>query len=293
MKRKKLTCEEARNSCILKTLELLGYTPIRRTKTDAWYLSPLRSETNPSFHVSVVKNRWYDHGLGKGGNVIDLVMNKTQATVKEALDFLAQIESSFSFHRPEPLAFRENKINVVKVLTISHPALIKYLQERCIPLEVAREYCKEAWYTLNGKTFFAIGMKNHLGGWELRNKYYKNSTSPKSYTYLKKPSNRLVITEGMFDFLSLATIDRKLINANDCIVLNSLNFLFEIEVMFSSYHTSYLYFDNDTAGIEARMRIQKKYRNTVERNNLYSEFNDLNEFLVKRNFLYPISLRKI
>ena len=74
MKKERLTCESARSICIVKTLAKLGHLPTRESEKEAWFLSPLRSETLASFIVSLNKNRWYDHGSGKGGNVIDLVV---------------------------------------------------------------------------------------------------------------------------------------------------------------------------------------------------------------------------
>ena len=73
MKRKKINCETARDFSVIKTLEKLGHFPKRTTEKEAWFLSPFRSETQASFKVSKTKNRWYDHGEGVGGNVIDLV----------------------------------------------------------------------------------------------------------------------------------------------------------------------------------------------------------------------------
>ena len=69
----KLTCERARAFPIEKALAKLGHFPTRSTEKEAWFLSPFRSETQASFKVSKKLNRWYDHGAGKGGNVIDLI----------------------------------------------------------------------------------------------------------------------------------------------------------------------------------------------------------------------------
>lgn len=279
MKRKKLTCEEARNYCIVEIMENLGHIPARRTETDAWYLSPLRRETKPSFHVSTVKNKWYDHGLGKGGNVIDLVMIKNSFTVREALDFLAQDENSFYFQQQQILTSPENKVEVVKNVKISHPALITYLQERCIPLEVANEYCWEIWYRLKGKIYFAIGLQNHLGGWELRNKYYKNSTSPKSYSFLNRSSNQLIITEGMFDFLSLAVLEKELVQSSDCIILNSVSFIEKLRILSSKYKVIQTYFDNDPSGVLATEKLVNWHDQVFDKRNTYENMKDLNNHL--------------
>lgn len=46
----------------------------RKNGNKAWFLSPLHTETKPSFKVTVSKNTWYDFGMGKGGNILDRLM---------------------------------------------------------------------------------------------------------------------------------------------------------------------------------------------------------------------------
>ena len=53
-------------------LSRLGHEPAARKGTRLWYKSPLRQEQTPSFKVETTLNCWYDFGLGKGGNIIDL-----------------------------------------------------------------------------------------------------------------------------------------------------------------------------------------------------------------------------
>ena len=228
----------ARNICIVKTLANLGHYPTRKSEKEAWFLSPLRSETQASFNVSFNKNLWYDFGTGKGGNVIDLVMLLENCSFQDALNFLSDNTISFSFC-PE-IADTKNDtdavIDIVHVQNISHQALCGYLRSRSIPLAVGNAYCKEIRYKLKGKEFFSLGLQNHLGGWELRNKYFKGSSSPKSYTYFKNGSKNLLVTEGLFDLLSLATLENELVNTSDVIILNSLSFLAQIQTHIREYH---------------------------------------------------------
>jgi DNA primase len=68
------SCTEARQMDIVSYLSTLGYEPAKIRNFDYWYLSPLRSEKTPSFKVNRKLNLWYDHGIGKGGNVIDFAI---------------------------------------------------------------------------------------------------------------------------------------------------------------------------------------------------------------------------
>ncbi len=59
---------------IVEYMEKLGYQPQKIRNNDYWYLSPLRDEKEPSFKVNRKLNLWYDHGLGKGGSIIDFTI---------------------------------------------------------------------------------------------------------------------------------------------------------------------------------------------------------------------------
>ena len=212
MKRKrsyKLSCERARAFPIEKALAKLGHFPTRSREKEAWYLSPFRPEAQASFKVSKELNRWFDHGAGRGGNVIDLVCIINGSSVKETLDWLENGQFSFSFQQ-QPLIPEQNAsgIRVCYARPIGHFALIRYLNSRKISVSTAAKLCQEVHYILRGRNFFAIGTKNDSGGWDLRNKYYKNSSSPKDFTHIKNGNNSLIVTEGMFDMLSLLERDK-------------------------------------------------------------------------------------
>ena len=273
--------QKARNICIVKTLAKLGHFPSRTTEKEAWFLSPLRSETQASFNVSLHKNLWYDFGIGKGGSTIDLIMLMKSFSVKEALEYLKKDTETFSFspkitqHR-----LKQAEIRILDVELIYLQGLVGYLKSRKIPLEVGNKYCNQIWYGCRGKRFFAIGLQNHKGGWELRNKYFKTSISPKTFSFFQRESKQLIITEGMFDFLSLATIDEALVENLDCIILNSLAFLERIKMLIPKYEKVLIYLDNDPAGKKAASLLLNQFDNVTDCSNSYSDYIDLNEKLI-------------
>ena len=281
MKKERLTCESARNICITEVLKKLKHFPKRESEKEAWFLSPLRSETQASFKVSKTKNRWYDHGTGMGGNVIDLVIQIMKCTVKEALRFLNNDLSSFSFHQQRISEAIDTETIVIKrIKDINHPALLKYLKQRKIPVTIAKRYCKKIWFQRKGKAYFALGLQNEQGGWELRNESFKASSSPKSYTYVQNNKTQLIILEGMFDFLSLATIDNGLIQSSDIIVLNSLSFINQIETLISNYEKIILMLDNDPSGRKSTQQIQRRFQQVTDKSYIYQNYKDLNEKLI-------------
>ena len=64
--------KEIKSIPLASFLSQLGHEPTARKGTRLWYKSPLRQEHTPSFKVETTLNCWYDFGLGKGGNIIDL-----------------------------------------------------------------------------------------------------------------------------------------------------------------------------------------------------------------------------
>jgi len=280
MKKEKINCEKARNLCLLKVLAKLGHFPKKESEKEAWFLSPFRSETQASFKVSKSRNRWYDHGKGVGGNVIDLVSEIFNSSVQEVLEFLNDNLSFFSFQQQPIFMEEENSIRIIKVKEIMHLALIQYLRSRRIPITIARRYCKEVWYQHNKKQYFAIGLQNRLYGWELRNKFCKNSSSPKAYTHFNTSKKQLTVVEGMFDLLALVTLGTSLLNDSDIIVLNSLSFLEKIEKHLHNYTSVHLYLDNDTAGKKATDYLMNAYSHITDKSNVYKKYKDLNDFLI-------------
>lgn len=277
--KRKINCESARAFPIEKALAKLGHFPQKTAEKEAWFLSPFRSETQASFKVSITKNRWYDHGEGIGGNVIDLVCRILKCSVKEALAYLNQDWPSFSFQQQQHFNSNDTGITIIKIQNIKHPALIQYLNVRGVPLSIAKVYCHEVWYSFKNSKFFAIGLQNNKNGWELRNRIFKNGCSPKSYTHFQRHKKQLIILEGMFDLLSLAVLNKALINVSDILVLNSLAFVKDIEAHFLDYDMVHLYLDNDEAGKKVALYLTNKYSNVLDKSDGYKNHKDLNDFL--------------
>ncbi|GMN12054.1 toprim domain-containing protein [Croceitalea sp. MTPC9] len=280
MKKEILNCEKARSVCLVQTLAKLGHFPNRKSEKEAWFLSPFRSETQASFKVSLRDNYWIDFGTFEGGNAIDLVVKLNDCSVREALAFLSNETSGFSFQQQRIFKKETGKLEIQKVQTIQHQALLIYLKSRKIPISIAKMYCKEVWYRNRGRTFFGIGLKNQLGGWELRNKYYKTSTSPKTYSYFNNGHQNLIVVEGMFDLLSLEALLKEGLKNNDVVTLNSVAFIKRILPFLENYKSVKLYLDNDSTGDKATEYLMKLYSNSVDSRGIYKGCKDANEKLM-------------
>jgi DNA primase len=148
-KNRKASCTEAKQMDMVFYLSSLGYEPAKISNNDYWYLSPLRIEKTPSFKVSRRLNRWYDHGIGKGGNLIDFAILYNDCTVGE---FLQALDTESSFHMPIEYLGRQDppeakrSIIVGKEGPLKSPALYRYLYQRRIPAAVAKQFCCEVIY---------------------------------------------------------------------------------------------------------------------------------------------------
>src|SRR5690606_3410247 len=262
---------------LVHTLSRLGLEPVRESEREAWYLSPFRRETKPSFKVSKTLNRWYDHGSGIGGNNIDLVTKIKSCSVKEALAWLGD-GSIESFVQPPPtIKDGESGIQIIKTMTLEHPALIQYLKNRRIPLDLARRFVSEVHFAINHRRYFALGLKNGRRGWELRSKYHKLCASPKGVSYLQYGHKKLCVVEGMFDLLSLVKLDPKWSHKADILVLNSLALIGKSKEILSRYKRLELALDNDPAGDRATQQLMGEFPRARDRRKLYGGHKDLND----------------
>ena len=93
-----MRCDQANSIPAQLYLQYKGFRPshTRLNGRELWYVSPIRSkEHTPSFKVDVILNRWFDHGLGKGGKTLDLAIEICRCSVREAL---SDIERSGLFN---------------------------------------------------------------------------------------------------------------------------------------------------------------------------------------------------
>ena len=66
------------------------YVDLKKRGKNYFGLSPFRSETKPSFSVSVDKNMWYDFGSAQGGNAVQFLVEYEKISFPEAIRSLAE-----------------------------------------------------------------------------------------------------------------------------------------------------------------------------------------------------------
>lgn len=277
--KKRLSCEQARQIDMVEYLEALGYKPDKIRNNDYWYCSPLREERTPSFKINRRQNVWYDHGMGRGGNLVDFGVVYHHCSVKE---FLMKLDDGFYFHLPvkKDLIPVESPVKILTERPVISLSLLRYLKQRRIAEDIAKKYCPEISFSIKGKVNLAIGFRNNDGGFELRNQWFKGSSSPKAITSIENGSKELSVFEGFFDFLSYQSINQnQRVKPSDFLVLNSTSFFEKNKTFMERYETIHLYLDRDNTGqklTQLAVSWDKKFR---DESALYSGYNDLNDWM--------------
>ncbi len=276
-----IRAKEAKAIDMVNYLSTLGCEPAKIRNYDYWYLSPLRKEQEASFKVNRRLNCWYDHGIGKGGTIIDFGVLYFNCSIG---DFLQKLNGSFLFQQPtkEQAEYNnepEHKIKILKETALTSPALLRYLEHRRIPVEIAQRYCVEIRYSLNKNTYYGIGFKNDLGGFEIRNSYFKISSSPKAITTFSNDNNEVIAFEGFMDFLSFQAMSKNLPeNSQDFVILNSLSFFERARPFMENHESIRLYFDRDESGLSYTSRALSLSTKYKDESSLYQNYKDLNDW---------------
>lgn len=278
-------------------LAQMNIHPVKDRGYYAMYHSPFRTDDNASMKVDFQKNLWIDFGSNEGGTMIDLVMLLNRCTLNDAMQELNRYNStsvnqynnttvqqqseSFSFHGNNSNN-NNSAISILKVVPITNKALIDYLTERKINEDIAKQHCKEIYYSANQKPYFAIGFKNDSGGYELRNKYFKGCTSKDITTGIRTDSNNeaCIVFEGFMDFLSYLTMKNIQNSKVDIVVLNSISNLSKAMDFIKLHPKVYCYLDNDEAGKKATQIIKELCPTVIDQSVHYTKYKDLNEHLI-------------
>ncbi len=264
-----MICEEVNQINLVNYLRYEGHQPKKINGNDHWYYSSFRDERTPSFKINNAKNVWYDHGLGKGGTLVDFVTEFYNCNVSVALQkislFQTQNISTNNFSRPRFHLHENSMINHedaketgIRIIAAKQPIedlmLCRYLKQRNITKKIADRWCHEVHFSFanNEKIYKAIGFKNNAGGYELRNEFFKGSSAPKYISYLDNKAKNIAVFEGFFDFLSYQFIyqnqEQQLSNLPDghtgFLVLNSLSFFERSLILMEKHERIQLYLVN-------------------------------------------------
>ena len=287
-----MTIQDVKQIKLADYLQSLGYTPVKHQGKNLWYKSPLREETDASFKVNTELEKWYDFGIGKGGNLLALAAELYRS--EDVAYLLKRIEERTPYIRPASFSFgRQYSDNRtyqgLRVRELSSPALIAYLQERGINIRLAKRECRELRFMNADKPYFAIGFPNMAGGYEVRNRYFKGCVAPKDITHIRQQGGQrcmCYLFEGFMDYLSFLTIRVKnnpqhpRLDTQDYVILNSVSNLAKAESILETYARIGCFLDNDTAGQNTCKKLKEKFgERLLDKSLYYRDYKDLNDYL--------------
>jgi DNA primase len=277
---------------IVDLLSRLGYRPVKTYGREKYYHSMLQDKDNkPSFSVNEQLNAWYDHSLGKGGNIIEFGLAYWHLPFQETLEKIAQVCDSdlplLNYDRQENTRKRRAvkiphyEIEDIKPLG-NNPAISGYLNYRGI-WQAAQNRMKEVYYYVEDqkkqrKYFFAAGWKNELGAWEVRNKYFKGCLGHKAISFIPGDEHRLSVFEGYVNYLSWLTDHPSA--TDSVVVLNSIALLNAAAQKAKQYADIAIYFDRDQTGHSATLELIKAVPQAADHSAIYDGHNDYNDKLV-------------
>ncbi len=292
-----MNIQEAKQIRIADYLQSLGYMPVKQQGNSLWYKSPFRQETEASFKVNTDRNLWFDYGLGKGGNIIALAAELYASDYVPYL--LGKIAEQAPLIRPVSFSFRqqasEPSFQQLEVGELTHPALLRYLQERGINTDLAKPECKELHFIHNGKPYFAIGFPNVAGGYEVRNRFFKGCIAPKDISHIRQqgePREKCLVFEGMMDYLSFLTLRMRNcptmpnLDGQDYVILNSVANVSKAIDVLHGYGRIHCLLDNDEAGRNAYLKLARELDGRIrDFSDNYNGYKDLNDYLcgIRRN----------
>ena len=300
MSNNKLTFNEAKQIPITEFLEQNNIHPTNSSRHEHWYLSPFRDERTPSFKVDSNKNVWFDHGTGEGGTILDLCAKLHQCNLHEALERLCQGASHVGPdlakvkeqpNRGQTFNQSTNRLNVTAVKELTNPNLLYYMTSRGIDVDLAKEHCKEVQFQIGFKHYRTVGFQNRSGGWELRNSWFKGSSSPKDISLEPQNGSRICVLEGFIDFLSLKQSSnaelQDLRKESDFLILNSLAFVNKSLPMLQEAKEVVVFLDNDGAGTQAKETLIRNGISYYDGSTIYARYKDLNDFHVANEKTNP------
>lgn len=286
-----MTIQEAKQISIADYLQSLGYSPVKQQGESLWYKSPFRQETEASFKVNINRNLWFDYGLGKGGNIIALAQ---ELYFSDHVPYLLRKIAEQAPHiRPVSFSFRqqasEPSFQQLEVRELTHPALLRYLQERGINIALAKSECKGLHFIHNDKPYFAIGFPNVAEGYEVRNRLFKGCIAPKDISHIRQPGEpreKCLVFEGMTDYLSFLTLRMRNcptmpnLDGQDYVILNSTSNVSKAIDVLHGYERIHCLLDNDDAGRKAYQKLAIEFDGRIrDFSHNYHGHKDLNDFL--------------
>lgn len=269
-------------------LEALGHRPEKQHGHELIYHL---SGPKPCFAVNQQHNIWYDHHTGKGGNIIDFAMTYWKITFREALK---KLNEHFSLNQlPEYGRLQCRRRHAQKLphyrLQHSNPLgsnadITAFLQSKCI-WEVAQTVLSEVYYYVqdekgNIKPFYAAGLQNELGHWQVSNAGFTGCLGHPAISFIAQSETKVSVFQDTLSYLSWQTDNA---NANDSIlILHSDDLLLSAVRKIKDFAEISVVFTRDDSGRLKSAELMQALPQATDRSAVYEGHITYNDWLVKR-----------
>lgn len=223
-----------------------GHQPAKISGGCKFYRAPYRTENHPSFKLSPDATAWYDHGLGQGGNIIDLAMHLGPCqNVSDALAYIQALigRTTVSRYRSPAslLPLPVSPQTPIYSLTQAKPFALRdqynhytpaasYLKlVRAIEPDVFAPYLLDLVYCAQDQfPRYGFGIPNLAGGFEVRRAgdFFKTTIGPKHVTVFQSQRQPWWQAPwhcfyGLMDLGTFLTLDCPPLGTYNFLVVNS------------------------------------------------------------------------
>lgn len=274
-------------------LEALGFRPEVQTSRELMYLSMLRdNDTRPSFTVNKEFNIWYDHGTGKGGNIIDFAMAywklTFRAALKKLIDYFPQ-EQMPEYGRLQTRRRHAQKLPYYRVASVrplgNHPEITGFLKSKCV-WETAQALLSEVYYFVedeksNRKSFFAAGWQNELGHWQVCNQYFSGCVNHRAITFIERSVTEVSVFGCCLDYLSWQYDNPA--SLASILVLNDADLLLSAIRKVKDFLEVSVYFSREDTGRLQSAELIQALPQATDQSLIYRDHRNYNEMIIKRS----------
>jgi hypothetical protein len=269
-------------------LEALGHRPQKQHGQELIYHL---SGPKPCFAVNQEHNIWYDHHTGKGGNIIDFAMTYWKITFREALKKLNEHFLLNQLPDYGRLQCRRRHAQKLPHYRLQHTNplggnvnITAYLKELGV-WEAAQTILSEVYYYVQDekghiKPFFAAGIQNELGHWQVSSPCFNGSLGHTALSLISRSPEKVVVFQTTIDYLSWQTDNPQ--SPDSILILHHDNLLLAAIRKIKDFAEISVLFSRDDTGRQKCAELMQALPQATDRSAVYEGHTHYNEWLIRR-----------
>ena len=262
-------------------LLFLGHQPVRIQGVHYWYqgMLPGSDPKKSHFHLNCRTNRWYDFDLGAGSTLDDFARRYFPKITHYQALLIRYHDLSVSHSMIVAPGKDSPALEIQRTTHLQSSALIQYLWERRIRIDVAQHFCIEVQFTRGEKAYTAVGFPAGDTGYELRTPKQRYSSETSSPTYLPGGNGGTAVFLDFFDLLTFCSL---LPHASwkplALLVLHHAEFLPIALDKPDTRRPIHLFLPNTYTGSQLTRQILERYPQCADHRALYKGYANLNDW---------------